>query len=169
MPAARCEWLNILLLFPALYPKSSMNPYELYSTAPSPGRSTTILEFSPDGRYLAIGDSGHSLCILDGLVAFNRTISTVASAKPTALVWDTTEVLHVGFDNGCFISYRIDLKGRKLVKSAVNRRFHGPFPVTAIAIDAGSKTLVICVGPQLYAFRKNGLTSRFLSLTSSTA
>ena len=120
------------------------------------------MEFSPNGRFLAVGDGGFpSLYILDRLAGYHPTIAADAPAKPTALVWETSKTFYVGLNDGRFIYYQIDLAGGKLVKGAVNNLFHGRFPTTAIALDADSKTLVLSVGPDVFAFRRIRATSTF--------
>ena len=131
-----------------------MDYYELDFTVPSPRNSTTLVEFSPDGRFLAVGDGDSSLHILDGLAGFHLAISTTTLAKPTALVWETSKSLYVGLSDGRFTHYEIDLGGNKLVKGPTNGLFHGGFPTTAIALDVGSRTLVMSVGPEVFAFRR---------------
>src|SRR5258708_7787169 len=80
----------------ALCSQPVMNCYKLNSTVPSPGTSTAFMEFSPNGRFLAIGDRDHcSLHILDRLAGFHATISTATPARPTVLVWETTTAFYV--------------------------------------------------------------------------
>lgn len=136
--------------------------YRLNSTIPSPGQSTTLIEFSPSGRFLAIGDqSFSSLFILDKFAGYHPTISAAMLAEPTALVWETSKTFYVGLSDGCFVHYRLDLGNRKLVKGPVNRFFHGVFPVTAIALDSECRTLVLSVGPEVFAFRRTHATGGF--------
>ncbi|KAF9642055.1 hypothetical protein BDM02DRAFT_3133357 [Thelephora ganbajun] len=149
---------------PLLYPQLSttMDCYELTFTISSPGKSIVFMEFSPNGRFLAVGDRhSSSLYILDRFAGFHPTISATTPAKPTALVWETSKTFYVGLSDGRFIYYQIDLRGSKLVKGAVNSFFHGSFPMTAIALDAESKTLVLSVGPDVFAFRRIRATSEF--------
>ena len=144
-----------------------MNYYGLNFTIPSPGCSTAFMEFSPNGRFLAVGDQDHcTLCILDRLRGFHQTISAVTPAKPTTLVWETTTAFYVGLVDGRFIHYRIDHGGNKLVKGPVNNIFHGVFPATAIALDVESKTLVLSVGPDVFAFRRIRATSKLRLLAN---
>jgi len=139
-----------------------MTCYKLNFTVSAPGRSTTFVEFSPNGRFLAVGDRDSStLYILDRLTGFHPTISTITSAKPTALVWETSKAFYVGLSDGHFISYQIDLRGKKLVKGVVNGVFHKASPITAIALDVESKTLVLSVGQEVLAFRRIRATSTF--------
>lgn len=137
--------------------------YELTFTVPSPGGYTTFIEFSPSGRFLAVvGRDSPSLYILDKLAGFHPTLSTTIPAKPTALVWEpSSQAFYVGLDDGRFIHYRIDLEGKKLVEGVTNHMFHGAFPVTSMALDTGSKTLVLSVGPGVFAFRRIRTTSVF--------
>jgi hypothetical protein len=144
-----------------------MDRYELNSTVPSPGNSTTFVEFSPNGRFLAVGDrDSSSLYILDKLAGFHPTISTATPAKPTALVWETSKAFYVGLSDGRFVHYQIDLGGRKLVKGATNSVFCGGFPATAIALDVEARTLVMSVGPDVFAFRRIRAMSMFCSLAT---
>lgn len=157
------EWLNIP--FSPLFSQTTMDCYELNSTVPSPGKSTAFIEFSPNGRFLAAGDwELSSLHILDRLAGFHATVSAITPAKPTALVWETSKTFYVGLGDGRFVHYQIDLRGNKLVKGPVNCFFQGVFPATAIALDAESKTLVLSVGPDVFAFRRIRATSTFYSL-----
>jgi len=139
--------------------------YELNFTVPSPGNFTTFLEFSPNGRFLAVGDRDSSLHILDGLTGFHPVISATTPTKPTALVWETSKSLYVGFSDGRFTYYQIDLGGNKLVKGFTNSYLYGRFPATAIALDVESRTLVLSVGPDVFAFRRIRATSKPHSFT----
>ena len=143
-----------------------MDCYELSFTVSSPGKSIVFMEFSPNGRFLAVGDQvSSSLYILDRLAGFHQKISATTSAKPTALVWETSTTFYVGLGDGRFIHYKIDIGGNRLVKGAANGLFYGGFPVTAIALDVESKTLVLSVGPDVFAFRRVCATSEFYLLT----
>ena len=140
--------------------------YEQTFTVDSPAEFTSFMEFSPSGQFLAVGDrDSASLYILDELAGFHPIISDATPETPTALVWETSSTLYVGLTNGRFVHYQIDLGGNKLVKGTVNDRFRGPFPVTAIALDAESKTLVISVGPEVFALRRIRATSASYLLT----
>jgi WD40 repeat protein len=78
-----------------------MVPYQLDFVVPSPGQSISVIEFSPDGRFLAVGDRDSSvLYILDRLAGFHPTISAVTLPKPTALVWETSTAFYVGSSDG---------------------------------------------------------------------
>ena len=159
------EWLSIL---PSPHSQLTMNRYELTFSVSSPAESPIFVEFSPDGRFLAIGDQDSSLHILDELSGFHSPISTATPATPTALVWETSETFYVGLSDGRFIHYRIDLENNKLVRGAVNGLFHGSFPVTAAALDVESKTLVLSVGPDVFAFQRIHATSTFHSLMNQS-
>ena len=140
-----------------------MDRYELAFSVPSPMKSSVFMEFSSNGQFLAIGDQdSSSLYILDGAAGFYRSISAATPAIPTALVWETLNTFYVGLSDGRFIHYRIDLRGRKLVKGTVNDFFHGSFPVTVISLDADSKTLVLSVGPEVFVFRRILATGMFI-------
>jgi len=110
------EWLTSPFLLSTLCSQFAMNYYELNSTVPSPGNTTVFMEFSPNGRFLAVGDQDRcSLYILDKLAGCHPTISVVTITAPTALVWETQTAFYVGSSDGRFIHYRIDLGGNKLV------------------------------------------------------
>ena len=131
-------------------------------TVNSPCDSTTFMEFSPTGRFPAIGDKNLSLHVLDKLAGFHLTTSSTTLSEPTALVWESSKAFYIGFNNGELGHYQIDLGGRELVKGDMNSLFHGAFPVSAIALDADSKTLVLSVGPGVFALRGIRGTSMFL-------
>lgn len=134
--------------------------YNLNFTVSSPGDFTTFMEFSPNGRFIAIGDQDlPSLHILDKLAGFYPNVSSIMPTEPTALVWETSKAFYVGFRDGTFVYYQIDLKDNKLVEGATNSFFRGAFPVTAIALDAEAKTLVLSIGPEVFAFRRPHTTS----------
>jgi WD40 repeat protein len=139
-----------------------MASYELHSTVPSPGSYTTFIEFSPNGRFLAVGDRDFSsLYLLDRRAGFHPTLSVITPAKPTALVWETSGAFYVGLADGRFTFYQIDLGGEKLVEGMTNHAFRGVFPITAMALDVDSKTLVLSVGPEVFVFRRIRATSTF--------
>lgn len=143
-----------------------MNSYKLNFNIPSPGDSLSFIEFSPDGRLLAVGDRDRSvLFILDKLAGFHPTISFITLAIPTALVWETTETFYVGLSDGNFVHYRINLKDNTLVEGVVDSSlYYEGFPITAMALDVGSKTLIMSVGPGVFAFRRICATSKSRSL-----
>ena len=158
------EWLNTPFTPHSSHPE--MDRYELDYTIPSPGDSTAFVEFSPNGRFLAVGDRDALLYILDKLAGFHPTVVAATLARPMALVWETSKAFYVGLSDGCFVHYRIDLRGNKLVKGAVNSDLRGEFPATAIALDVESRTLVLSVGPDVFAFRRIRATSEFYLLTN---
>jgi WD40 repeat protein len=134
--------------------------YKLNFTINAPSESTRFVEFSPTGRFLAVGDES-SLHVLDRVAGFHPIISSTTFGEPTALAWETSKTFYVGLNNGIFIHYQIDLGEKVLVRGAVNTLFRGAFPVTAITLDADSKTLVLSVGPGVFAFRRIHGTSTF--------
>ena len=156
------EWLTSPSF--SLSSQMAVNHYDLTFSVPSPGNSTTFVEFSQNGRFLAAGDRDLcSLYILDGLAGFHPTMSTTLPAEPTTLVWETSMTFYIGLSDGRFVHYRIDLEGNELIKGTVNSFFYGPFPTTAMALDAESKTLVLSVGPDVFAFRRARINSKFHS------
>ena len=141
-----------------------MDRYELTFSVSSPTESPTFMEFSPNGRFLAVGDQdSSSLYILDKISGFYSRIFAATPATPTALILETLKTFFVGLSDGRFIHYRVDLGSNKLVKGAVNGFFRGSFPVTTITLDAESKTLVLSVGPDVFASRRIHATSTFYS------
>jgi hypothetical protein len=145
------------------YFQSTMVHYKLDFTVSSPAGSATFLDFSLNGRFLVVGDCDPpSLHILDQLAGFHPTISFITPAEPTALVWETSKAFYVGFEDGRFTHYRINLSERRLVEGTTNNFFRGAFPMTAMALDSESKTLVLSVGPEVFAFRRVHNTSTFL-------
>jgi hypothetical protein len=139
--------------------------FELDFTISSPGESIAFMEFSPDCRFLAVGNRSPSfIFILDKLARFHPTISAATPAEPTALVWESSKLFYVGMNDGRFIHYQINLGEKQLVRGVVNNHFHGKFPITAMALDVESKMLVLSVGPDVFAFRRIRGTSMFYSL-----
>jgi len=144
--------------------------YKLNYSISSPGDSTTFVEFSPDGQYLAVGDRNlSSLFILDKLAGFYPIVAAVTPAEPTSLVWETSQAFYVGLKDGCFVYYQINLEGRKLVEGAINTHFYGMFPITAIALAAGSKILVLSVGPDVFLFQRIRATGMFCLIRNYTS
>ena len=156
----------IIVPFSSSHFQPAMNDYELDFTIPSPGTSTIFVEFSPNGRFLAVGDQDlSSLYILDKLAGFYPNISATTLAEPTALVWETTETFYVGLGDGHFFHYRIYPKEKRLVQGIPNGSLRGEgFPITAMALDAESRTLVVSMGPSVFAFRRFRATSKFYLL-----
>lgn len=137
-----------------------MSQYELDSVVSSPVGPTTFLDFSSNGRFLVVGGQDPtSLHVLDRLAGFHPMVSFVTPAEPTALVWETPKTFYAGFRDGRFVHYRIDLGENRLVAGATNNFFHGSFPITAMALDAESETLVLSVGPEIFMFRRILATS----------
>jgi hypothetical protein len=148
-----------------------MTLYEAEFTVPAPGDYTTYLEFSPNGRFLAVGESMDppSVSLLDGQVGFGRKISTITQGIPTAHVWESSGSFFVGFGNGRITNYRIDSKEENLVKGITTHPFRGVFPVfpiTAMALNANSETLAVAMGPDIFAFRRINAKSKLLSSTN---
>jgi hypothetical protein len=141
----------------------TMNRYKLNFTIASPVPVTTFVEFSPDGRFLAVGGQHRPwLSILDKSAGFHPTISGMFPLEPTALVWESSETFYVGCQDGCFVHCRINLKDNVLVEGTMNSSLRKEgFPITAMALDAESRTLVVSVGPGVFAFRRVRATSKF--------
>ena len=146
-----------------------MVPYKVDWEIRSPRRYTTFIEFSPDARFLAIGYRGFpSLCLLDSTDEYNPRLSISTLENPTALVWETPCAFYVGLTDGRFTYYRVDPEGDKLITGPTNHFFHGvfpKFPITAMGLDVDSKTLVLSVGPEVFAFRRIRATSKFRGFT----
>ena len=142
-----------------------MSQYKLDFTVSSPVHSVAFLDFSSNGRFLAVGGWGPaSLHVLDRLTGFHPIVSSITPAKPTALVWETSKTFYVGFEDGRFVYYRIDLAENRLVAGVMNDFFHGAFPITAMALDAESETLVLSVGPEIFLFRRVHITGTSLPM-----
>ena len=150
-------------------PLRTMAHYELNFTVPSPGTHTKFIEFSPCGRFLAVGDEdSSSLHILDRRAGFHPTLSATTPAKPASLVWETPGSFYAGFCNGNFTRYRINPADEKLVECVTNRLFRGALPITAMALDVESKTLVLSVGPGVFVLRRICETSKFRTINQSS-
>lgn len=139
-----------------------MTFYQLASTIRSPGSSIGFLEFSPNGRFLAVGHGYSSVSLLDKTNGFGLKISNATPTYPTALAWETSKSFYVGLDDGRFIYYTIDLRGNQLVKGPVDGRFCGAFPVTAIGLNKDRKILAVSVGPEVFIFQRALTTSEFI-------
>jgi hypothetical protein len=132
-----------------------MDGYNLYCTINVPVPSIMFMEFSTNGRFLAIGGEGDSvLHILNKLTGFHPRLSANLPANPTSLVWESATKFFVGLSDGRFVDYRMDLANKRLEKGTMNSSLYGGLPSTAIAIDAESKTLALAVGPDVFAFRR---------------
>lgn len=144
--------------------------YEVDYVIPCPCSYITFIEFSPDGRFLAVGDRNFSsLYLLDRHAGFHPMFFVTTPEKPTALVWESSGAFYVGLADGSFTHYRVDLGG-KLVEGATTHSFRGVFPmlpITAMALDMDSDTLVASVGPEVFAFRRIDSTSMFTSQCQS--
>jgi hypothetical protein len=158
------EWLSTPSF--ASHYHLTMDSYELEFTIPSCGRSTAFMDFSPNGRFLAVGYQDIPLVsILDRFAGFHPDISTITPGKPTAVVWETSETFYAGLSDGSFLHYKINLKDNRLVGGSMNGSLCGEgFPITVMAIDVESRTLVVSAGPGVFAFRRIRETSKFLSL-----
>lgn len=145
-----------------------MDSYKLEYSLRSPTNYPVFAEFSPDGRFLAVGDrSGSKIYLLDRLVGFNPKISANMREKPTALVWESCEAFYVGLVDGRLTHFRINLKDEELVEGTSTCSFCGVFPVLpirAMALDVCSETLVVAMGPEVFAFRRIRSTSTCHSL-----
>lgn len=81
-----------------------MANYELTFAIPFPGKSIAFMEFSPNGRFLAVGDATPSfLFVLDRLAGFHPIVSAATPAEPTALVWESSKTFYVGTNDVRFI------------------------------------------------------------------
>ncbi|KAF9644391.1 hypothetical protein BDM02DRAFT_3131799 [Thelephora ganbajun] len=155
------EWLRSTLFSPLalLLP---MDGYKLYCTINAPVSSIHFMEFSTNGRFLAVGGEGSNvLYILDKLAGFRPTLSANLFANPASLVWESATKFYVGLSDGRFVDYRIDLANKRLAKGTTNSSLRGGLPATAIAIDAESKTLALAVGPDVFALRRVNRTGEF--------
>ena len=136
-----------------------MDDYELCYTINVPATSILFMEFSTTGRFLAVAEGGHGdIHVLEESKGFYPTFSTNLSAMPTSLVWESSTKFYVGLSDGRFVDYGIDLTNQRLTKGTTNSSLYGGLPATAIAIDAKSTTLVLAIGPDVFAFRRTSRT-----------
>lgn len=148
-----------------------MDDYKLCYTINVPVTSILFMEFSTNGRFLAVAEEGHRIIyVLEESKGFYPTFSAKLSANPTSLVWESSAKFYVGLSDGRFVDYRVDLINQRLAKGTTNSYLYGGFPATAIAIDAKSTTLALSVGPDVFAFRRinrTGANDRRASLERS--
>lgn len=147
--------LPLLALYPPPPIRGELLRIKLYCPIPWKLHCVYVYGVLTKGRFLAVGDQDrYSLYILDKLAGSHPTISAATTTRPTALVWENQTALYIGLSDGCFIHYRIDLRGNQMVKGTVNNSFYGVFSATTIALDVESKTLAMSVGPEVFAFRR---------------
>ena len=132
-----------------------MNAYGLQYTLRPLGESVDLMTFSPNGRFLVVGDREPAcLRILDRLVGFRPTIKTDTVSSPTSLVFENQTSFLAGFDDGRFVRYAIDLTSKRLVEGWTNNTLRGVSCVTAIALDETSQTLALATGPSVLVFSR---------------
>ena len=113
------------------------------------------MELSSNGRFLIVGDRRMSrLQVLDRLVGFRPAIETWTTSQPTSLAFESSSSFLVGFDDGRFAEYLIDLGAKCLVHRWTNDTLRGTSPVTAIALDATARNLALAVGSDVLVFNR---------------
>lgn len=132
-----------------------MSEYRLQSTHTCLGDSISLMEFSLNGRFLIIGDRRVAhLRVLDRLVGFRPVIETLTLSQPTSLTFEGSTSFLVGFDDGRFAKYLIDLRSKRLVHQWTNESVRGVLPVTAIALDTTACILALAVGSNVLLFSR---------------
>lgn len=119
-----------------------------------------ILEFSPTGKYLAIGDSvGCEVRIVD-CTERSSIVSCVATTEtPTSFVWDPaqSEKYVVGFADGTFSSFAT---GREEVRIDF---LCGQGAITALALSDDGLVLAVAIAlDSVYIFRRKSFAGRCL-------
>lgn len=115
----------------------SMSQYKIDFVVPSPVGCTTLLDFSANGRLLAVGGQDPtSLTILEELSGFHSIAHSITPTELMALVWEMSKTFYARFRDGRFVFYRIDFDENRLVVGATNNFFHGSFPITTMAVTS---------------------------------
>ena len=125
-----------------------------------------ILEFSPTGKHIAIGDDiGREVRIVD-CTERSSIVSCVATAGvPTSFVWDPVqaEKFIVGFTDGTFASFAI---GKEEMRVDFLCR---QGTITALALSDDALVLAVAVAlDSVYVFRRKSFAGRRLSFLSSS-
>lgn len=145
-------------------PPSVMNEYLLQHTLQSLGGSVSVVEFSPNGRFLIVGEGQPArLQVLDRLAGFCPTIEADTISQPTSFVFESSATFLAGLDDGRFVVYSIDLRSKRLIKGWTNNVLRGPSSVAAIALNETSQILALAVGPSVFVFRRISETGETLS------
>lgn len=141
-----------------------MNGYELQYTLQSVGESATFMEFSPDGRFLVIGGREPArLRVFDRWDGFLLAVEADTASYPTSLTFESSATFLVGFNDGRFVEYTIDLGSKRLVKGWTNNTLRGASCVTAIALDETSQILTLAQGPSVLVFSRISKTGAMFS------
>ena len=132
-----------------------MEKYNLQHSLPLPGTSVGLMEFSPNGRFLIVGDRRRDrLYALDRVTGFRPTIEAGTISSPTSLTFESSSSFFVGLGDGRFVEYKVDLRSKHLIKGWTNDALHGSLPVTAMTLDATNRILVLAVGPGVFVFNR---------------
>jgi WD40 repeat protein len=133
----------------------TMNEYHLRYTLQSLEGPMNVMEFSPDGKFLIVGEGQPArLRVFDRLAGFCPAIEADTISQPTSLAFESSTTFLAGLDDGRFVEYSIDLKSKRLVKGRTNSVLRGPSLVSALALDEKSQTLALAVGPSVFVFRR---------------
>lgn len=124
-----------------------------------------ILEFSPAGKHLAIGDNiGRGIHIVD-CTQRSSVASFVATAEiPSSFVWDPVQLEKcvVGFVDGTFILFA---EGRE--ESRVDF-LHERGTITTLALSSDGLVLAVAVDlDNLFVFHRESFAGRCLSFPSA--
>lgn len=121
------------------------------------------MEFSPNGRFLIVGDGTRDrLYVLDRVTGFRPVIETGTISSPTSLTFESSTSFFVGLSDGRFVEYKVDLRSKYLVKGWTNDALHGGFPVTAMTLDATVRVLALAVGPGVFVFNRVARTGAWI-------
>jgi len=140
-----------------------MNRYNLQYTIHFPGTSVGFMEFSPNGRFLIVGDGRRDrLYVLDRVTGFRPLVETGTISSPTSLAFENSTSFFVGLSDGRFVEYRVDLRSKYLVKGWTNDALHGSLPATAMTLDATARILALAVGPGVFVFNRVARTGAWM-------
>ena len=167
---SRYEWLKgcsfstpdmLPLLFPE-NPSSIIDEYRFDSTISRPGGSVSLMGLSLDGRFLVIDDRR-----VDGLEVFDLHLTGVRPVikapvppQPTSLTFENSMSFLVGFGDGRFSKYLIDLESMSLVHQWTNNTCHGAAAAAAIALDTTSCILALAIRSDIRLFSRPTVKGR---------
>ena len=149
------------LLFPE-NPLSIIDEYRFDSTISRPGGSVSLMGLSLDGRFLVIDDRR-----VDGLEVFDLHLTGVRLAikapvppQPTSITFETSMSFLVGFGDGHFSKYLIDLESMSIVHQWTNNTCHGTAAAAAIALDTTSCILALAIRSDIRLFSRPTVKGR---------
>ena len=124
-----------------------------------------ILEFSPTGKHLAIGDDVGSEIRIVNCTERASIVSCVATAEiPTSFVWDPvqSEKFVVGFADGTFTLFATGEEETRI------RYLYDCGAITALALSDDSLVLAVAVAfGNVFVFRRESFTGRHLPFLST--